>query len=630
MRTTELQVDVTEAAGLGEPAHIALTVTAPQEVPPDPVVCFAKPGAGYSRGYFTEDLPGPGYGCRLAGRLACRPWLDLRCRRPPRRGRQFPARLRSTVLRPDRGGGAGRRGRGAAEAGGGHPARRARPRVRIRSPSASASRWAARSPSCSRGVTTATTASACSASARCTRSRRRGPARRRCAALGVTRHAAVRGDLHQRAGAGRSRRRRECAGAERRQRHGVGIPLRRRGPRRGAAGHGRLPRPPRRPPSVGVGNHPRHGGALEPGPRLHPGRGRGHPLPRPGCAGRAGRGRRPPRRAARLRVVGERRLLRVPAYGAHAQLRRHPGAVLAAHRDVGRLGTSGPELATSDALRPPICGTGTSPAVTARSPSPSSWRIIRTAATPSDPTTGSASARNGPTLPRAKNMTCDETACTCSVPAASAATSNAAVSSRTNCGPRCSAASGEATSDDNTRQHPMSVGATCGPEDLPERRQVRTVLNDDRLDRHLLEPRRRRADADPLTLGQREHPVRLVRVDDARAAVAHLSTVLEDFGAHLNALHVSPGVEDLAGVDHRVRYRLEVAPATAFGRSDPEHGQQDGAARAPHVAAERDRVVDGTQVHGRPAPPDVAVAEQAAPPPAQLGGVGLRDRRATP
>jgi alpha-beta hydrolase superfamily lysophospholipase len=60
--TTDLTVDVTQAAGLGEPAHIALTVTAPRDVPSDPVVCFAKPGAGYSRGYFTEDLPGPGTG----------------------------------------------------------------------------------------------------------------------------------------------------------------------------------------------------------------------------------------------------------------------------------------------------------------------------------------------------------------------------------------------------------------------------------------------------------------------------------------------------------------------------------------------------------------------------------------
>jgi pimeloyl-ACP methyl ester carboxylesterase len=62
VRTAELRVDVTEAAGLGEPAHIALSVTMPEEVPTDAVVCFAKPGAGYSRGYFTEDLPGPGSG----------------------------------------------------------------------------------------------------------------------------------------------------------------------------------------------------------------------------------------------------------------------------------------------------------------------------------------------------------------------------------------------------------------------------------------------------------------------------------------------------------------------------------------------------------------------------------------
>ena len=60
MRTTELKVDVTEAAGLGEPAHIALTVTAPDEVPTDPVVCFAKPGAGYSPGLLHRGPAGTG------------------------------------------------------------------------------------------------------------------------------------------------------------------------------------------------------------------------------------------------------------------------------------------------------------------------------------------------------------------------------------------------------------------------------------------------------------------------------------------------------------------------------------------------------------------------------------------
>ncbi len=74
MRTLELTLDVTEAAGLGQPAHIALTVTAPDEVPDNPIVCFAKPGAGYSRGYFTEDLPGPGCGAQAEWHAA-RGWV---------------------------------------------------------------------------------------------------------------------------------------------------------------------------------------------------------------------------------------------------------------------------------------------------------------------------------------------------------------------------------------------------------------------------------------------------------------------------------------------------------------------------------------------------------------------------
>jgi alpha-beta hydrolase superfamily lysophospholipase len=66
VRSVDLHIDVTEAAGLGEPAHIALTVTAPDTLREAPVVCFAKPGAGYSRGYYTEDLPGPGLGAQAA------------------------------------------------------------------------------------------------------------------------------------------------------------------------------------------------------------------------------------------------------------------------------------------------------------------------------------------------------------------------------------------------------------------------------------------------------------------------------------------------------------------------------------------------------------------------------------
>jgi alpha-beta hydrolase superfamily lysophospholipase len=74
VRSVDLTVDVTEAAGLGEPAHVALTVTVPDEVGPEPVLCLAKPGAGYSRGYFTADLPGPGPGSQ-AGWHAARGWI---------------------------------------------------------------------------------------------------------------------------------------------------------------------------------------------------------------------------------------------------------------------------------------------------------------------------------------------------------------------------------------------------------------------------------------------------------------------------------------------------------------------------------------------------------------------------
>lgn len=64
----DLDIDVTEAAGLGEPASIALSVTLPEpdRVASPPVVCFAKPGAGLARQYFTEDLPGPARGAQAA------------------------------------------------------------------------------------------------------------------------------------------------------------------------------------------------------------------------------------------------------------------------------------------------------------------------------------------------------------------------------------------------------------------------------------------------------------------------------------------------------------------------------------------------------------------------------------
>lgn len=66
MTRIELRIDVTEAAGLGEEAAVALTVDLPDvaALSERPVVCFGKPGGGYSKGYYTEDLPGPGKGAQ--------------------------------------------------------------------------------------------------------------------------------------------------------------------------------------------------------------------------------------------------------------------------------------------------------------------------------------------------------------------------------------------------------------------------------------------------------------------------------------------------------------------------------------------------------------------------------------
>lgn len=64
MEIIDLTVDIGDRLGLNEPAHIALTVHLPdpEKVPSPAVVCFAKPGAGFTRRYFTTDLPGPARG----------------------------------------------------------------------------------------------------------------------------------------------------------------------------------------------------------------------------------------------------------------------------------------------------------------------------------------------------------------------------------------------------------------------------------------------------------------------------------------------------------------------------------------------------------------------------------------
>ncbi len=68
MQERDLDLDVTDAVPLGEPAHVSVTIVLPDPaaVGPEPVVCFAKPGAGLARPYFTEDLPGPARGAQAA------------------------------------------------------------------------------------------------------------------------------------------------------------------------------------------------------------------------------------------------------------------------------------------------------------------------------------------------------------------------------------------------------------------------------------------------------------------------------------------------------------------------------------------------------------------------------------
>lgn len=74
--TVELVIDVTEAAGLGERAHVAASVVLPDPatLPERPLVAFAKPGGGYSRGYYTCELPGPGKAAQ-AEFHAARGWI---------------------------------------------------------------------------------------------------------------------------------------------------------------------------------------------------------------------------------------------------------------------------------------------------------------------------------------------------------------------------------------------------------------------------------------------------------------------------------------------------------------------------------------------------------------------------
>jgi len=78
--TIDLQIDVTDAARIGAEAHVAVTVTLPAtaSVPDPPVVCFAFPGGGYTRQYFSLDLRDAGGGGQ-ADFHSKRGWVFVSC-----------------------------------------------------------------------------------------------------------------------------------------------------------------------------------------------------------------------------------------------------------------------------------------------------------------------------------------------------------------------------------------------------------------------------------------------------------------------------------------------------------------------------------------------------------------------
>jgi pimeloyl-ACP methyl ester carboxylesterase len=80
VESVELQVDVTEAAGLGIPAHTAVTAFLPEpdQLADPPVVCFAFPGGGYCRRYYSFDMP-DSTGGGQAGWHVERGWIFVAC-----------------------------------------------------------------------------------------------------------------------------------------------------------------------------------------------------------------------------------------------------------------------------------------------------------------------------------------------------------------------------------------------------------------------------------------------------------------------------------------------------------------------------------------------------------------------
>jgi alpha-beta hydrolase superfamily lysophospholipase len=74
----ELRIDVTDAAGIGAVAETAATVHLPDALSDPPVVCFAFPGGGYCRRYYSFDMPDSSGGGQ-AGFHTSRGWIFVAC-----------------------------------------------------------------------------------------------------------------------------------------------------------------------------------------------------------------------------------------------------------------------------------------------------------------------------------------------------------------------------------------------------------------------------------------------------------------------------------------------------------------------------------------------------------------------
>jgi pimeloyl-ACP methyl ester carboxylesterase len=80
MTSVEVTLDVTAAAGIGTEAYTVATIVLPdvEKRSERTVVCFGLPGAGYSRAYYTFDMPGSSVGGE-AGWHVDRGWVFVAC-----------------------------------------------------------------------------------------------------------------------------------------------------------------------------------------------------------------------------------------------------------------------------------------------------------------------------------------------------------------------------------------------------------------------------------------------------------------------------------------------------------------------------------------------------------------------